>query len=149
MRTAVVGSQAGHRLLAAAPAADDAQWLLRSGTIRADLSPDGTLRSLEVNTTGTWEEVPFCRGPFAGPAWADATLQNVTGSRVDFAGTADGIRYSLRYELQGGRLAILAGLKNERRSTYAPKAARLVLGINCEMLSYPTWNDRFDRPNGR
>jgi hypothetical protein len=142
MRAAIVGSQAGHRLLAAPPP-DDAQWPLRSDTIRVDLSPDGTLRSLEVNTTGTWEEVPFCRGRFAGPAWADARLQSVSGSRVDFAGTADGIRYSLRYELQGGRLAIRAGLKNERRSTYSPKAASLVLGINCEMLSYPAWNDRY------
>ncbi len=140
---AVVGSQRGHTLLAVAPANHDAKWLLTSDTIRASLTPDGTIRSIEVNSTGTWEQVDFCREPFAGPAWADAKLQSVSGSQTTFAATADGIRYSLHYKLEGGQLAIVAGLKNERDSPYTPKAARLVLGINCEMLSYPTWNERY------
>ncbi len=143
VRAVVASSQAGHQLLAAAPANTDEKWLLSSDTMRAGLNSGGSIRSLEVKHEGTWEQVEFCRGPFAGPAWADAKLQSVAGSRTSFAGTADGIRYSLRYALEGGRLAIMAGMKNERASAYTPKAARLVLGINCEMLSYPTWNDRY------
>ena len=37
-------------------------------------------------------------------------------------------------------MAIIAGLKNEGHTGYAPKAASLVLGIDSEMLSYPRWN---------
>jgi hypothetical protein len=143
VRAVVASSQAGHQLLAAAPANTDDKWLLTSDTMRAGLDSGGSVRSLEAKHEGTWEQVEFCRGPFAGPAWADAKLQRVAGSQTSFAGTADGIRYSLRYALEGGRLAIMAGMKNERASAYTPKAARLVLGINCEMLSYPTWNDRY------
>ena len=143
VRAVVGSSQAGHKLLAAAPANTDEKWLLTSDAMRAGLDSSGSVRSIEVKHEGTWEQVEFCRGPFAGPAWPDAKLQSVAGSRTSFAGMADGIRYSLRYALEGGRLAIKAGLKNERASAYTPKAARLVLGINCEMLSYPTWNDRY------
>jgi hypothetical protein len=140
---AVVGSQAGHKLLAVAPAENYAGWLLTSDGIRVGLTLNGTVHSFEVNQTGTWEQVDFCVGPFAGPTWADAKLQSVANSQTSFAGTTDDIHYSLHYKLEGGQLAIVAGLKNERGSDYTPKAARLVLGINCEMLSYPTWNDRY------
>jgi hypothetical protein len=87
-------------------------------TMRAGLDSGGSVRSLEAKHEGTWERVEFCRGPFAEPAWADAKLQSVAGSRTSFAGTADGNRYSLRYALEGGRLAIIAGMKNERASAY-------------------------------
>ena len=54
-----------------------------------------------------------------------------------FVGSVDSVRHSLQYKLQGNRLAIIAGLKNEGHTDYAPKAASLVLGIDSEMLSYP------------
>ena len=98
---------------------------------------------MEVQNAGEWEAVEFCAEPFAGPAFTAAKLESLNGSPTDFAATADGIRYSLRYRLEKDRLAIVAGLKNERSSNYTPKAAPLVLGINCEMLSYPTWNFRY------
>ena len=139
----VAGSQVpGHKLLAA-PADADEQWILTGEHIRASLGVDGTIRSMEVKNAGAWEEVEFCRGPFAGPAWADVTMQRSSGSAVEFVGSSDGIHYSLRYKVEGDRLAIVARLKNDRRSDYTPKAARLVLGINCEMLSYPKWNYRY------
>ena len=143
MRAAVAASPTGHRLLAASPADPASHLVLRSETIRAEVSLEGTLRSLEIKTTGGWEVVPFRSGPLAGPSWAGAKLSGVPGSPAEFAATVEGIRYSLRYELQGSRLAIFAGLKNERSSVYAPKAASLILGINCEMLSYPAWNERY------
>jgi hypothetical protein len=138
--SAVIASSGRHKMLAAQA---DAQWVLTGNRIRVGLGADGTIRSLQVKTAADWEEVEFCRGPFAGPAWADVKLQSVAGSATDFVGTADGIRHSLHYRVEKGRLAIAAGLKNERDSDYAPKAARLVLGIHCEMLAYPTWNYRY------
>jgi hypothetical protein len=142
----IAGSQAGrHKLLAAqsAPAQTDAQWILTGDNIRAGLEADGAIRSMQVKNTGEWEEVEFCRGPFAGPAWADVKMQSVSGSATEFFATNDGIRHPLRYKVEQDRLAIVAGLKNERGSAYTPKAARLVLGINCEMLAYPKWNYRY------
>src|ERR1700733_2972082 len=139
----VAGSQVpGHKLLAA-PADADEKWILAGEHIRASLGVDGTIRSMEVKNAGAWEDVEFCRGSFAGPAWADVTMQRSSGSAVEFVGSADGVHYSLRYRVERDRLAIVARLRNERRSDYTPKAARLVLGINCEMLSYPKWNYRY------
>src|ERR1700691_3180012 len=148
----VAGSQAArHRLLAAESTALGSdnhaktvpKWTLASNAMRASLGADGTIHAMEVIRGGNWEAVEFCHGPFAGPAWADVKLQSLDGSGSNFAGTMDGVRHSLRYGIEGNRLAIVAGLKNERLTDYAPSAARLVLGINAEMLSYPTWNDRY------
>jgi hypothetical protein len=148
----VAGSQAArHRLLAAESTALGSdnhaktvpKWTLASNAMRASLGADGTIHAMEVIRGGNWEAVEFCHGPFAGPAWADVKVQSLEGSGSSFAGTVDGIRHSLRYRIEGNRLAIVAGLKNERLTDYAPSAARLLLGINSEMLSYPTWNDRY------
>jgi hypothetical protein len=109
---------------------------------RVSFSDNGTIRSLEVRTGADWEEVKFRSGLLAGPAWADVPLQKVEGSELHFDGIAGGIRHSLRYRLQSNRLEIIAGLKNEGTTAYAPKAARLVLGIDSEMKSFPSWNDR-------
>jgi len=140
----VAGSQAARpKLLAATTAQDDPKSFLTSKRIRVGLGPDGTIRSMEVKYAGEWEPVEFCTERIAGPVFTGVKLESLTRSPKNFAGTANGIRYSLRYRLQGDRLAIVAALKNERDSDYAPKAVPLVLGINCEMLSYPAWNDRY------
>ncbi|MGC2400105.1 MAG: hypothetical protein WA510_10000, partial [Acidobacteriaceae bacterium] len=125
------------------PSAGETNWQLKSDRVRVSLGPDGTIVAMEVKTTGAWEKVEFCPTPFAGPAWDQVKLESVAGSPANFTATADAIRYSLRYQLEGNRLEIVAGLKNEGKSSYVPKAARLVLGINCEMLSYPAWNERY------
>jgi hypothetical protein len=97
------------------------QSLLTSDRVRATFDADGTIHSMQVKNTGGWEPVEFCAGPFAGPGWADVQLESLAGSTRSFIATADGIRYSLRYQIEGDRLAIIAGLKNQRNSEYAPK----------------------------
>src|SRR6202789_1343263 len=139
----VANSQAARNKLFAATTSTDPRWILNGKDIRASLNADGTIRALEVMSVTGWEGVDFCSAPFAGPAGAGATRQSIEGAAASFAGTVDGIRYSLQYRIEGIRLAILAGLRNDRLSDYFPKAAQLVLGINCEMLSYPKWNDRY------
>jgi hypothetical protein len=142
--TVVVGAHAPlHKLLAASPTQDAGTWVLASETLRVKPGPDGSVRSMEVNVAGVWEAVEFRRDSAAGPAWAGIKLQRDGVSPLSFAATANGIRHSLSYQLEGNRLTILASLKNESGSEYAPKAASLVVGINCEMLSYPAWNDRY------
>ena len=84
--------------------------------MRASLSDDGTIRAMEVKTGSEWEAVEFRRGPFAGPAWAGVKMQRREGSASSFVAAVDGIRYSLDYRIDGNRLAIVAGLKNEAHS---------------------------------
>lgn len=108
--------------------------------MRTNLGDDGTIRTMEVKNGSEWQAVPFRQGTFAGPSWADVKMQRLEDSAFSFVGSVDSVRHSLQYKLQGNRLAIIAGLKNEGHTDYAPKAASLVLGIDSEMLSYPKWN---------
>ncbi len=120
-----------------------ANWALAGKGIRANLGDDGAIRGLQVDCTGQWEDVEFRQGLLAGPAWAGVKMERVRGSANSFAGVAYGVSHSLTYRTDGNRLAIIATLKNEGPSDYTPKAARLVLGINCEMRSYPSWDFRY------
>jgi hypothetical protein len=138
MSAVITGSwPAGNKLLAAQASPS---WTLAGDGMRVQLGDDGTIRAMEVRRGSEWETVPFRQGPFAGPSWAEVKMQSFEGSASSFVGTAGGVRHSLRYKLEGNRLAIVAGLKNEGRTVYSPKAASLVLGIDSEMLAYPRWN---------
>ena len=137
-------------LSAQATAADTAKlndapghWTLSGNDIRVSLADNGTIRAFEVKCGGQWEKVEFRTGTLAGPAWADVKMQSVVGSASSFAAIVDGIHYSLQYRIEGNRLAILAGIENRRSAQFAPRAARLVLGIDSEMRSYPSWNYRY------
>jgi hypothetical protein len=120
-----------------------ANWTIAGKEIRVNLGDDGTIRALQVNSAGQWEGVEFRQGVLAGPAWAGVKMGRVEGPANSFAGVVNGVRHLLGYRLDGNRLAIVATLKNEGLADYSPKAARLVLGINCEMRSYPSWDFRY------
>ncbi len=111
--------------------------------MRVSFGPHGNIRSLQVKHTGGWEPIEFCAEAFAGPRFTGVNLQSLSGSTKSFAATVNGIRHSLHYQLEGDRLAVVAGLKNERTADYTPKTAQLLLGISCEMLTYPAWNYRY------
>jgi hypothetical protein len=121
----------------------DTRWPLESAAMRARLSSTGTITALEVKTSGVWKAIDFCDAPFAGPSWEGIKLEGIAGSPFEFAAVSNRRRYSLSYQLEGSRLAVTAALKNEGTSSFAPKAASLTLGIHSEMLSYPTWNERY------
>ncbi len=118
-------------------------WTLNDGKLRVSLNENGTIRAMEVMAGGEWEQVRFRTGILAGPAWADVHLRKLEGPELHFVGTVDRIRHSLSYRIQNNRLEIIAGLKNESGADFAPKAARLVMGIDSEMKSFPSWNDRY------
>jgi hypothetical protein len=119
------------------------EWTSSSDVMRVKLGDSGTIQALQVRTSGQWEDVEFRQGILAGPAWAGAKLQKIAGSDNSFAAVADGVRHSLQYSVQGNRLAIVARLRNEGTLDYIPTAARLVLGLNTEMRSYPSWDYRY------
>ena len=142
----------GHKLLAVQSpvrqAGGDARrltaWTLVGKGMQVSLRGDGTIRALQIKSAGQWEDVEFRRGILAGPAWAGVRMQKIEGSASSFAGMANGVRHLLEYRVEGNRLAIIASLKNEALADYSPNpAARLVLGINSEMLSYPSWDYRY------
>src|SRR5579859_148843 len=118
-------------------------WTLNGNEIRVSLTANGTIEAMEVKSGGQWEKVEFRTGTLAGPAWADVKMQRVAESHDSFAATIDGIHHSLQFRIEGNRLAILAGIENRGTNEYAPRAARLVLGINCEMRTYPSWDFRY------
>ncbi len=147
---AVATSLLGRETLLGAQTAEPAkeqpipiEWTLASKEIRVSLRDSGTIRSLQVKVNGQWEDVEFRTGILAGPAWAGANMQRTNELRHSFTGAVDGIQHSIKYAVQGNRLEVVAKLRNDGPSDYRPKAARLVLGINCEMSSYPSWDYRY------
>ena len=120
------------------------EWTLSTKELRFSLSRyRAQFAALQVISGGQWEDVAFRDGVLAGPAWAGKEMQKIAGTDNCFVAEADGLRHSLEYSVQGNRLAIVARLKNESSSEYIPVAARLVLGINTEMKSYPSWDYRY------
>lgn len=119
------------------------RWSLNGHNIRVSLADNGTIRALEVMHESQWEKVGFRTGILAGPAWAEVPIQKIAGTVAGFAGTVAGIHHSLEYRIDGDRLAIVAGIENRRTSEYAPRIARMILGIDCEMRTYPAWDFRY------
>ncbi len=119
------------------------RWSLSGANIRVSLSANGTIRALEVMHATNWEKVDFRSGVLSGPALAGVPVQRIAGAPASFAATVSGIRYSIQYRIEGHGLAIQAGIENQGTSEYAPRVARLILGIDCEMRTYPTWDFRY------
>ena len=131
----VANSQAARTKLFAAPTSTDPKWTLTGKDIQASLNADGTIRALEIMTHSGWEGVDSARAP--SPDRMGRREDAIDGgAAASFAGTVDGIRHSLQYRIEGSRLAVLAGLRNERLSEYSPKAAQLVLGLiaKCSLI---------------
>ena len=110
---------------------------------RARIRSNGTLESLEFRKGGAVECVKFRSDTLSGPAWADVPLRRQSGAAPVFTGLGHGVWHTLAYELSGNRLLVCAGLKNQGPSDYQPKAARLIIGIDCAMVRYPDWNEAY------
>lgn len=113
---------------------------LENEGVRAQIRPDGTLEGLEFKEGGSVEEVKFRNDLLAGPAWAEVKMIRQEGKAASFVGMRNQLRYTIKYEVVGTRFLIRAGVKNEGRDQYQPKAARVVLGIDCAMVKFPDWN---------
>ena len=115
--------------------------------LKMEVSPSGSITSL-VLPSDNEDEIQFRpRGYHAGPSWiVDGKKIRLSQREFDgllFNGKQGDVVYSIEYKRDGDKLAIVAGLKNEGQKTFKPHAARLMLGVNTEMIKYPDWNDRF------
>lgn len=114
--------------------------------IQMDLSPSGCIHSLK--TPSSSENIQFRLGGYhSGPAWIEGgkhvILSRDPQKEFRFIGRRNDLCYGIEYQTIKGKLAMTATLKNEGTKPYQPDAARLMLGINTEMVSYPTWNKIF------
>jgi hypothetical protein len=125
----------------AATTAERATDILENEGVRVRIRANGTVERLEFKRGAEVEEVRFRGDVLNGPAWADVKM--IKGDGFCFSGTQDNVRHTLEYALDGARLIVRAGLKNEGQQAYQPKEARLVLGIDCAMLKYPDWNENY------
>ena len=140
---AVAGSQAAHKLLAIPPAKNDDTWLLTSDTIRASLTPEGTLRSFEVKHDGHVGTNRFL--PWAIRRTRLARCQAPKRRRLPDEFRRPSRWYSLFAALQarGWPVGDRGRLEERTRFRLHAESCPAGVGINCEMLSYPTWNDRY------
>jgi hypothetical protein len=115
--------------------------------LKMELSPSGRISSLTLPSKDK-DEIQFRTGGYhAGPSWIidgqKVRLSQKNSDELLFSGKQGDVAYSIEYKKDGEKLAIVASLKNEGQKTFKPDAARLMLGVNAEMIKYPDWNDKF------
>ncbi len=103
----------------------------------------GVIVSYQTWHEGKWDEIDFRKDKFAGPAWKDVPLTLKDEKKILFEGNKNGINYSLQYLTEEGHLVVRAGMKNGSEQFISPLQARLIIGINSEMKTYPEWDNRF------
>ncbi|MDP4204902.1 MAG: hypothetical protein Q8859_02780, partial [Bacteroidota bacterium] len=103
----------------------------------------GTIVSYQTYQDGKWNAIDFRKDSYAGPAWKGVVLSLKDEKKVLFEGSKDNVTYSLQYLVQKGHLTVRAGIKNQTDKTISPLPARLIIGINSEMRTYPEWDNRF------
>ncbi len=125
------------------PVVSPITWTDEATGWRMAVAPDGTIRELQKRIGEQWLNLAFRRDQFAGPAFSGVMLHCTNKDDLTFEGTKDEIRYRLHYEANQRGLAIVADMKNLGKTPFRPEAARLMLGLNTEMIKYPDWNQVF------
>ncbi|GAP71474.1 hypothetical protein SAMD00024442_124_3 [Candidatus Symbiothrix dinenymphae] len=110
---------------------------------RIAINPNGTIRGYETYRTGVWDSIPFRNDNKSGPRWDGIDLSLVDKNNLLFEGTQNQITYRLQYTSAGNHLAIKAEITNHSQVEFAPLAARLIVGVNSEMRTFPDWNNKF------
>lgn len=117
-------------------------------TWRGAFDRHGRMAHLAYASAGGWEEIGFRADEYAGPAWygewdgerrvlalqADEALPGM------FRHSAAGLDFSLQYQFEEGRLAVVARVANRREVDFRPLCCGLKLGLNTYMVSYPEWD---------
>ncbi len=122
-------------------------FLFEKQGLHMDVTPSGRITSLTLPSSNE-DKIQFRVGGYhSGPAWIvggkKIRLSQKESDGLLFNGKQGDVLYSIEFKKEDDKLAIVAGLKNEGQKTFKPDAARLMLGINTEMIKYPDWNDKF------
>jgi hypothetical protein len=103
-------------------------------------SQTGSLRSVSFRRDGQWDLVQFRTNQFAGPRWAGVPTALKDTNSLAFEGRVGDVLHTLRYQTLDGHLALVAGLQNLGSNSFAPREARLILGVDTEMIRHPQWD---------
>ena len=117
-----------------------------TGAWRAEVTPRG-LNGLEFRRSNGWQRVAFRSDAFAGPAWQvfasntwqTIALQPIRPTDAAYEAVRGPLRFGLRYEPLGHRLAVQATVQNLSSNAVGPLRAGLRLGLDTYMASYPQW----------
>jgi len=76
-----------------------------------------------------------------GPSFEGVQLQ--ADGKGAFVGEKGQLRYSMRYEKKKDNLLVTCSIKNadEENAYVTPLRESLTLGVDCEMIRYPQWDD--------
>lgn len=116
---------------------------LTTNELRVCIRENGAIASLRTREKDHWADIPFREDDKSGPRWCDVELTPVAGKAFRFEGRNAGVLYALEYAAEGRRLAVTARLRNEGLTAFQPEAARIMLGLNTEMIGYPEWNRKY------
>lgn len=107
-----------------------------AGSWRAEVEPQG-LRFVEFRHSNGWQRAAFHTNAAAGPAWqifADGAWQTIAlqqprATEAAYTGDRGPLRFGLRFEPLGSRLAVQATLQNIGSNAVGPLQAGLRLGL--------------------
>ena len=120
--------------------------------LKVTIGSQGVLKKMEVNRSGNWESVDFRNSSDRGCLWVikeankgmrPIVLSSDSPSTGRYSKRDGEIEYSLVYAVEGGRLVVTAGLKNNGASKFKPDSCGVQLGLDLEMAAYPGWNEKY------
>jgi hypothetical protein len=143
----------GASLWFCAGATMQADSLVSDGTLSATLSEQGTIHDMTWKRAGSPPvNIAFRHDRYAGFSWhvhtggqwhVELPLARVKPGADEFATTLDGVVYSLTYAVKDGRLEVVAGVRNTSGKVFTPTRVLVNVGVDTEMVSYPSWHERF------
>ncbi len=104
---------------------------------------DGTISRYEFLSENGWEVVPFREDSMSGLAWEGISLFPVPERDLMFMAEKDNIHYSISYLPEKDHLVAICSLTNKGYGDFEPKRARLIIGVDSEMKTYPQWDAKF------
>ena len=124
------------------------------GSLAASFTEHGAIQSLVWNRPAVKPvNLVFRKDGFAGfsfhvqdegGGWAtQLPLIRVKPGVDEFALNQNGIMYSIAYATRGATLEVIVQIKNGSAKPFSPERALVNIGLDTEMASYPTWNERF------
>ncbi|QOD61953.1 hypothetical protein H9I45_05790 [Polaribacter haliotis] len=122
------------------------QSIIDNNSWKLSLTKKGQIESLLYKKANTL--IQFNKNEFSGPRWylkannKTLDLDNTYFSKGEFITNYDGIKMSLAYKNEEGKLLIIASVTNNNQTPFQPTTLGLRLGIDTYMDEYPNWEKR-------
>ncbi len=105
---------------------------------------NGAISELDVVFNDELVSVPWRTDSINGPFWVGVKMTRVSGDKLLFEGQNNDQVYSIEYQDVGGKLTMVAQLKNDSsKYFFADSSVSLRLGIDNEMTDPKTYYEKF------